>query len=74
MPKLPVISGRDFIKVLKKIGFEEARQKGSHIILTRDRDQLSVSVPDHSELDRGTLNSLMKSIGLSREELIRLLR
>jgi predicted RNA binding protein YcfA (HicA-like mRNA interferase family) len=74
MPRLPVISGRDFIKVLKRIGFEESRQKGSHVILTRDRDQLSVSVPDHSELDRGTLNSLMKSVGMSREDLMKLLR
>ncbi|MHB1709634.1 MAG: type II toxin-antitoxin system HicA family toxin [Thermoplasmataceae archaeon] len=74
MPKLPVISGRDFIKVLNKLGFQEKRQKGSHIILIREKDQLSISVPNHKELDRGTMNSLMKSVGLSREELIKLLR
>jgi len=74
MPKLPVVSGKDFIKVLEKIGFVQIRQMGSHIILRRSADALSVSVPNHSELHKGLLNSLMKSVGLSREELIKLLR
>ncbi len=74
MPKLPIISGKDFIKVLKKIGFREEHQTGSHIILRRPEDALSVSVPNHSELDKGTLNSLMKSVGLSRENLMKLLK
>lgn len=74
MPKLPVISGKDFVRVLEKIGFEQDRVKGSHIVMVRERDQLSVSVPNHGELDKGTLNSLMKSVGLSRENLMKLLK
>ena len=36
--KLPVLSGREVIKALKKIGFEEKRQKGSHIILAKETE------------------------------------
>jgi predicted RNA binding protein YcfA (HicA-like mRNA interferase family) len=35
MGKLPVLSGHEVIKILKKIGFEPARQKGSHIVLVK---------------------------------------
>lgn len=35
MPKLPVLSGRKLIKLLKKVGFDEVRQKGSHVILVK---------------------------------------
>ena len=74
MPKLPVISGQDFVKVLEKLDFRMERQNGSHIIMRRASDAISVSVPDHMELSKGVLNTLMKSIGLSRNDLIKLLR
>ena len=52
--KLPVLSGRDVIKILKKIGFEEKRQKGSHIILAKETEQgkRAVVVPNHKEIDK----------------------
>lgn len=74
MPKLPVISGKDFVKVLEKLGFRVERQTGSHIVLRRASDAMSVSVPNHGELSKGVLNTLMKSIDLGREELLKLLR
>lgn len=74
MPKLPVISGKDFVKVLEKLDFRVERQTGSHIILRRASDAVSVSVPNHVELSKGVLNTIMKSIGLSREELLKLFR
>ena len=74
MPKLPVISGQDFVKVLEKLDFRMERQNGSHIIMRRASDAISVSVPDHTELSKGVLNTLMKSIGMSRGDLIKLLR
>lgn len=74
MPKLPVISGKEFAKVLVKIGFEIRNQTGSHIILKRERDGLRVSVPNHAELDRGTLLGLMRDVKLSRSDLEMLLR
>ena len=74
MPKLPVISGKDFVKVLEKLGFRVERQNGSHIVLRRANDALTVSVPNHAELSMGVLNTLMKSVGMSRGELLKLLR
>jgi predicted RNA binding protein YcfA (HicA-like mRNA interferase family) len=37
MPKLPVISGKEMVSALKKAGFAEVRQKGSHVSLKKPR-------------------------------------
>ena len=57
MGKLPVLSGREVIKALGKIGFEPSRQKGSHVVLVRiDSDsKKAVVVPNHKEIDPRTL-------------------
>jgi len=71
MSRLPVISGRECVKVLEKIGFSFKRQEGSHIILRRQSPFAQVVVPDHKVLDRGTLRAIMRQAGLSVEELLR---
>lgn len=73
--KLPVLSGRDVIKILKKIGFEEKRQKGSHIILAKETDdgKKAVVVPNHKEIDKGTLLEIIRQAGLKREDFLKLL-
>lgn len=73
--KLPVLSGKDVIKILKKIGFEEKRQKGSHIILAKETEQgkRAVVVPNHKEVDKGTLLEIIRQAGLTREEFLKLL-
>ena len=58
MSKLPVISGRELVRALQQFGFELDRQKGSHMILFRPEPKTTLSVPDHRELDRGTLRAL----------------
>ena len=68
MPKLPVISGKDVITILHKIGFQHTRTAGSHAILKRDGKV--VPVPLHKELAKGTLKSIMNQAGLTTEELI----
>jgi predicted RNA binding protein YcfA (HicA-like mRNA interferase family) len=73
MTKLPVISGRDCVKALERAGFLLKRQEGSHIILRRDSPFAQVVVPDHRELDRGTLRGIIRQAGLSVEEFARLL-
>ena len=65
---LPVLSGREVVKILSKAGWVESRQRGSHIILTKTGHIASLSVPDHREVARGTLRSLLRSAGLSVEE------
>ena len=75
MPKLPVVSGKDVIKVLSKIGFEHVRTKGSHAIMNKqtEKGKITIPVPLHSELAKGTLKSIMNAAELSLEDIIKLL-
>ena len=72
MPKLPRISGKECISVLKTLGFEEARQKGSHVVLKMG--EAGCVVPIHLELRTGTLHGILKQAGISREEFIHAMR
>lgn len=58
---------------MAKLGFILDRQKGSHLILFRADPPTTLSVPDHRELDRGTLRSLLRQAGISPDELSGLL-
>ena len=74
MPKsgsLPVLSGKDIVKALSKKGFVLRRQTGSHIIMKAGRTQ--VVIPNHYEVDRGTLRSIIRRSGLSVEQFMELL-
>ena len=73
MSKLPVISGADCVKALSKIGFEVYRQRGSHIVMVRKTPPSQTTIPDHKELDRGTLRAVIRQTGLMVEEFIALL-
>lgn len=73
MSTLPQVSGRDCVKALYKIGFEFKRQHGSHIILRRDAPFSQVVIPDHKELDRGTLRSIIRQVSISVDEFNELL-
>jgi predicted RNA binding protein YcfA (HicA-like mRNA interferase family) len=73
MTKLPRISGRNCVAALLKAGFKIKRQHGSHIILRRDSPFTQVVVPDHKELDTGTLRAILRQAGVSPEEFQELL-
>ncbi len=65
MSKLPIVSGRDLIKILTKhFGFRVLRQKGSHVTLTNDVS--FITVPLHPELDRGTLRAILNDARIER--------
>ena len=70
MPALPVISGRDARRAFEKLGWQFARQRGSHMILVQAGHPASLSIPDHREVARGTLRSLIRSAGLTVEEFV----
>ena len=72
MTKLPRLSGKELIKILSKIGFNAIRQKGSHIFL-RHKDGRTTVVPNHKEIDRGTLLEILRQIKISRDEFVELL-
>jgi len=73
MTRLPRISGRECIKALEKAGFYLKRQEGSHVILRRDEPFAQVVVPEHDELDRGTLRAIIRHANLSVDEFVGLL-
>lgn len=70
MAKLPLLSGTDIAKVFEELGWEIARQKGSHIILVKEGHIATLSVPDRREVARGTLRSLIARGGLTVEEFL----
>lgn len=73
MSKLPVVSGAQCVKALGKVGFEVYRQRGSHIILVRKSPPAQTTIPNHKELDRGTLRAIIRHSGLTVEEFVALL-
>ena len=73
MSKLPGISGRECVKALQKVGFSIKRQESSHIILRRDAPFAQLVVPDHKELDRGTLRAIIRQAGVAVDEFVKLL-
>ena len=68
MSPLPILSGCEVVRAFERFGWEVARQKGSHIILVRSGHPATLSVPDHREVARGTLRSLIRRAGLTPEE------
>jgi predicted RNA binding protein YcfA (HicA-like mRNA interferase family) len=71
--KLPRVSGRECVRALEKAGFFVRRQEGSHIILRRDEPFAQLVVPDHKELDRGTLRAIIRQSGLTVEAFVSLM-
>ncbi len=72
MPVLPVLSGREVVGIFEKDGWKMVRQRGSHMILVKNGRMATLSVPDHKEVARGTLRSLIRSSGLTVEGFISL--
>jgi predicted RNA binding protein YcfA (HicA-like mRNA interferase family) len=66
--KLRVLSGREACAILAEHGFNEIRQRGSHIMMQRaDEDgTTTVPIPNHTELRAGTLRSIIRQSGLPR--------
>jgi len=70
MPKLCRVSGRQAIRILEKLGFEQVRQRGSHIVLKKQMPEGAVGcvVPLHRELAIGTLRGILKQAGVTPDE------
>lgn len=71
--KLPVVSGKECIKRLKKKGYILLHQEGSHMIIRlSEPPHTKLSVPNHKELDRGLLRALIRDAKVTVEEFIAL--
>ena len=66
--RLPVMSGREVVKVFGSFGWVLRRQVGSHMILIKEGEMASLSVPDHKEVSRGLLRALIRDAGLTVDE------
>jgi len=71
MATLPVLSGKEVVKRFQNLGWSVARQSSSHIIMTKDGEVATLSIPDHKEVAKGTLKSLIRSANLTINEFIR---
>jgi predicted RNA binding protein YcfA (HicA-like mRNA interferase family) len=67
---LPVLNGRKVIRAFENLGWQVARQRGSHIIMVKDGEIATLSIPDHREIAKGTLRSLIRTAGITVEEFI----
>ena len=67
---LPILSGRKVVGVFEKFGWQVAHQSGSHIILVKEGETVTLSVPDHREVAKGTLRSLIRTARLTVDEFV----
>lgn len=69
MTKLPVISSKEVIKALAKIGYYIDHQKGSHISLAHPIHK-TITIPKHKVIKKGLLKKILRDANLSNEDLI----
>ena len=65
MPGFPTLSGEQVVRIFEDLGCRVARQRGSHVILTKEGEMVALSVLHHREVAKGTLRSLIRSAGLT---------
>jgi predicted RNA binding protein YcfA (HicA-like mRNA interferase family) len=70
MAKLPSVSSRKVVKAFRSFGWEVVRQESSHIIMVKEGERATLSVPDHRSVAKGTLRSLIRSAGLTVKEFV----
>jgi len=70
MPALPLFRPREVVRAFERLGWQAARQRGSHIVLTKPGALVTLSVPDHPQVARGTLRTLIAKAGLTVEEFL----
>ena len=65
---LKLCSGAVAVRKLQRVGWEVSRQKGSHVMMTKEGYEYTLSVPQHPELGPGILRKLIKQANLTVEE------
>lgn len=67
MTRLPVVSGREFVRRLERVGYSVVRQRGSHIRLHHPARK-PLTIPNHSTIKPGLLNKILKDVELTIKE------
>lgn len=73
-PKPPLFSGKEIIKAFMRLGYRKVGQKGSHIKIKNDSTETILIIPDHKEVDRWTLKTILKAAEISVKDFIKLLK
>jgi predicted RNA binding protein YcfA (HicA-like mRNA interferase family) len=71
MASLPSLSGKEVVKSFESVGWRVVRQSSSHIIMTKEGEIATLSVPDHKEVAKGTLRSLIRAANLTIDEFVK---
>ena len=72
--KPPLVSGREIVKAFQRMGYRVVSQRGSHIKIRNDAEDITLIIPDHREVDRWTLKGILRDAGISVEVFIKLLK
>jgi len=70
MPPVPLLRPREVVRAFERLGWSAARHHGSHTVMTKEGHIATLSVPDHPQVARGTLRSLISKAGLTVEEFL----
>jgi predicted RNA binding protein YcfA (HicA-like mRNA interferase family) len=72
MPRMPRISSKEAIRSLERLGFEQVRQTGSHVVMKKETEEGEIGcvVPLHRELKVGTLSGILKQAQVMIEEFV----
>jgi predicted RNA binding protein YcfA (HicA-like mRNA interferase family) len=71
---IPVLSGREVVRTFEKLGWQVARQRASHIAMVKPGELATLSVPDHKEVARGTLRSLIRAANVTVQEFLQAIK
>ena len=69
-PAFPVLSGQTVVRAFENLGWRVARQNGSHIVMVKTGENVTLSVPNHKTIAKGTLRSLIRASGLTVAEFL----
>jgi predicted RNA binding protein YcfA (HicA-like mRNA interferase family) len=70
MASLPALRGQEVVRIFQSLSWNVARQRGSHIIMTKQGANVTLSIPNHKEVAKGTLRSLIRSANITIDEFI----
>lgn len=73
MSRLPQLSGRDIVAAFRRDGWHFDRQRGSHVVMTKPGNTMSLSIPLHDPVGRGLLHDLIRKADLTVEQFLDLL-
>jgi predicted RNA binding protein YcfA (HicA-like mRNA interferase family) len=70
MGHIPGFSGQEVVQIFESFGWHLARQKGSHLIMVKQGQIATLSIPNHKQIAKGTIRSLVRSANLTMDQFV----